>query len=384
MGPPGLTSPTSRLMYRNFTGAGVTVADNAGTGNTDVTISSGGGGAPTTATYIVKTPDAALTNAQATNALTSGFVTVAGGTGVLSSQATVRLNLDVGATVLPTANGGMGQANASFNQWGVGYANTTTSMSVTAAPASSGLPLISNSVGAPSFTSLALAGSGNVSGQLPVANGGTGNASGNIPGSAASANAINGAVITVANHTATGTPSATTYYRGDNTWSTPSGGGGVGTMTRLTAAWASSATANTLGIIGTAGVPLTSPSIAISAPFAARCVISTTRAATTNGPRYGVTSSTTLTRVAMKAHLSLAGTQPAYTESLQRTTALTSGTCTTGCTAAMTSGALAVVMEDEIEIIGQMGAAGGTVSLQMAPSAAAANTAQIGSYCVWY
>jgi hypothetical protein len=28
--------------------------------------------------------------------------------------------------------------------------------------------------------------------------------------------------------------------------------------------------------------------------------------------------------------------------------------------------------------------ASGTLSLVMAPSAAAANTAQIGSYCVWY
>ena len=33
--------------------------------------------------------------------------------------------------------------------------------------------------------------------------------------------------IDVADHSATGTPSATTYYRGDNTWSTPSGSGDV-------------------------------------------------------------------------------------------------------------------------------------------------------------
>lgn len=42
-------------------------------------------------------------------------------------------------------------------------------------------------------------------------------------GTAASTNALNGAIVAVANHTATGTPGATTFYRGDNTWSVPAG-----------------------------------------------------------------------------------------------------------------------------------------------------------------
>ena len=33
--------------------------------------------------------------------------------------------------------------------------------------------------------------------------------------------------VAIADHTATGTPSATTFYRGDNTWATPAGGSGI-------------------------------------------------------------------------------------------------------------------------------------------------------------
>ena len=150
-------------------------------------------------------------------------------------------------------------------------------------------------------------------------------------------------------------------------------------MTRLTATWASSATINTLGIIGTGGVPMTSPTYGAGAPFSVSCHISTTRPATTNGPRYGFTTSGTVTRISAKTTVGLA----AATETITKITALTSGTCTAGCSTAMTTGTVAQVMDDEIIATGVMNASG-TISLQMAPSAGAANTAQIGSFCVWY
>jgi trimeric autotransporter adhesin len=59
--------------------------DNATQTFTCGTTSSGGGGAPTTATYITQTSDATLTNEQALSALSTGLVKVTTGTGVLST-----------------------------------------------------------------------------------------------------------------------------------------------------------------------------------------------------------------------------------------------------------------------------------------------------------
>jgi hypothetical protein len=257
----------------------------------------GGGGAPTTATYIVQTADAGLSAEQALSSLATGIVKVTTGTGVLSTAV------------------------------------------------------------AGDFPALAY---------LPVG------------GAAASANLINGAVVTVANHSATGTPSATTFYRGDNTWSTPAGGG-VGTLTRLTATWASSAVINTIGVIGTGGVPMTSPSYGAASPFSFRCLISTTRPAITNGPRYGVTFSSAPTRISARVVVGLA----AATDTTTKLLVVAAATCATGCSTAMTAGTVAQVMDDVIEGTGVTNLAS-TISVNMAPSAAAANTAQIGSYCVWY
>jgi hypothetical protein len=153
-------------------------------------------------------------------------------------------------------------------------------------------------------------------------------------------------------------------------------------MTRLTATWASSATSNTLGIIGTGGVPMTSPTYAASAPFSFMCRIITTRPATTNGPRYGLTTSGSFTNINAVAYIGLAGTAPARTQNMNDIVAITAGTCTSGCTSAITTGTAARQFTDIIDGGGVMNASG-TVSLQMAPSAAAANTAQIGSYCLW-
>jgi hypothetical protein len=161
---------------------------------------------------------------------------------------------------------------------------------------------------------------------------------------------------------------------------TSAGGASVaGTKTMLTATWASSATANTLGIVGTGTVPLTSPTYAAAAPFAFHCTIATTRPATTNGPRYGIQSSGTVTRISWRTEVGLAAT----TQTLTKGLALATGTCAGGCSTAMTTGTVAQVMQDEIFGTGVMNATG-TLSLVMAPSAAAANTAQIGSVCIWY
>jgi hypothetical protein len=151
-------------------------------------------------------------------------------------------------------------------------------------------------------------------------------------------------------------------------------------VTMLTATWASSATANTTGIVGTGATPLTSPTYAAASPFGFRCMISTTRPATTNGPRYGVMATTgSITRISFHGHVGLAATTEVRTQLVAAMTA----NCAANCTTALTTGTLAQVMDDQIEGTGVMNASG-TLSLYMAPSAAAANTAQIGSHCVWW
>jgi len=244
-----------------------------------------------------------------------------------------------------------------------------------------------NDTAAPSCTQPAfsnLSGSA-TTGQLPtitVAKGGT-----NLTTIAANQVWVGTAADTVAVKTLPSCSNATTskllFDNATQTFSCgtdQTGAGGGGTMTRLTATWASSATANTLGIIGTGSVPMTSPTYAAAAPASFRCVISTTRPATTNGPRYGLTTSGTITRASWVSKKALIATTQVIAQVI---VAPTTGTCTTGCDAAMTTGTLAQVLTDTIEGTVVMNATG-TLSLQMAPSAAAANTAQIGSYCVWY
>jgi len=76
--------------------------------------------------------------------------------------------------VLPIERGGTGYNISPVTQYGVTYANTTTSMTVTGV-GTAGQPLIGNGTGAaPSFAALNLSTSTNTSGSLPIGKGGTG------------------------------------------------------------------------------------------------------------------------------------------------------------------------------------------------------------------
>jgi hypothetical protein len=86
-----------------------------------------------------------------------------------------------------------------------------------------------------------------------------------------------------------------------------------------------------------------------------------------------------VTRISFTTKVGLAATTRTETKLVAAMTA----NCAANCSTALTTGTLAQVMDDEIIGTGVMNASG-TLSLYMAPSAAAANTAQIGSYCNWY
>ncbi len=73
---------TVRAVTVNCVGAGVTCTQSGTTWT--VTVAGGGGGAPTSATYITQTPDATLTNEQALSALATGIVVNTTATGVLT------------------------------------------------------------------------------------------------------------------------------------------------------------------------------------------------------------------------------------------------------------------------------------------------------------
>jgi hypothetical protein len=256
------------------------------------------------------------------------------------------------------------------NPWSAAYYNGSGTLTFNATPTGSFLPLLSNTSGAPTWGALPIGGVGVVAGQLPVANGGT----------AGTATPFAGAV-------AYGTGSAYAFTSTGTIWQSLHGNGTGAPIwdkspayTMLTATWASSAVANTTGIVGTGAAPLTSPVYPAASPFGFRCTVSTARPATTNGPRYGVMATTgSITRISLHTHVALAATTETRTQLIAAMTA----NCATNCSTAMVTGTLAQVMDDQIEGTGVMNASG-TLSLYMAPSAAAANTAQIGSFCVWY
>lgn len=122
----GTPQGSVRAITVNCVGAGVTCTQSGSTWT--VTVAGGGGGAPTSATYITQTPDATLSAEQALSALATGIVVNTTATGVLTiytgasctnqfiralsasgaaTCASVNLSTDVTGT-LPQANGGTG------------------------------------------------------------------------------------------------------------------------------------------------------------------------------------------------------------------------------------------------------------------------------------
>lgn len=256
-----------------------------------------------------------------------------------------------------------------LTQYGAMYANTTTSITSTASAGASGDVLHSGGGVAPYWGQVQA--STDIAGVLTVSQGGTGQGSALSAGGVVYA-ATASQMLSVAGTTGQVLTSASTS---PPVWKT------VKTLT--TATWTSSAVANTLGIVGTGATPLTSGTYAAGSPFSFRCVVPMTRPSTTNQPRYGIQSSGTVTTINATAVIGLAGTAPARTEALQDITALATAGCAAGCTANVITGGAARTFIDTIEGSGVMNASG-TLSLVMAPSAAAAHTAQIGARCEWY
>ncbi len=336
-----------------------------------------GGGAPTTSKYLLQQADASLPNAQAVNALATGIVKVTTGTGVLSTAAA---GTDYGPPTSGNATGLVVSTTATGAH--TAYAGAT----CTAQFARS-----LNASGAATCASVDLS-ADTAATVLPMTKGGTGaNLTGVVGGvhysssTTATTQTAGGAQGSVLYNSAANTPAwipvgtARQSLHGGATvpvyaWSPD--------QAMLAATWATSATANTTGIVGTGGVPMTSPAYPASgAAVAFRCVISMARQATTNGPRYGVAASAgSVSRISFTARVGLAAT----TETITRLTAGMTANCAANCSTALTVGTVAQVMEDVIEGTAVTSAVNTALSLYAAPSAAAACTAQVGSYCQWY
>lgn len=180
--------------------------------------------------------------------------------GVLSVASSSTDYYAPGGTDVAATDGGTGQS-----VYAVGdllYASTTTALSKLADIAT-GNALISGGVGvAPSWGKIGI--SSHVSGlgtgiatALGVAVGAAGapvlfNGAGGTPTSLTLTNATG--LVASTGTTATGTPSSTTFLRGDNTWATPAGGGTVSSVSVVSAN----------GFAGTVATPTSTPAITIS------------------------------------------------------------------------------------------------------------------------
>ena len=402
-----------------------------------------GSGAPTDATYIVQTPNAGLSAEQATNALASGIVRVTTGTGVLSSTTTVGVNEITGLTLDAIGNPGgdksftMATKHLQFT-WTAPVTGTYDGAMELEATGNFGGDLLhvhqhtgnplaaghlihaeTNHANVVPLLLTASSAAANAMDATGIVNASrfvgpvTGTVTGNVLGTASYTNALAtaGTTVTVLHGNASGNPAyAAVNLLADTTadlLSQAKGGTGGGSVTcaadqyltsngttwscannqivvtMVTSQWTSSSTGNTIGIVGTGGTAMTSPTYAANAPWGMRCQILDTRPGTSNQPRYGIRTSGSFTQVIGSTVVGLAGTAPARTETLNRLTAVAADTCATGCSAYAVTGGFSGVLLDTIEANGKMNAQG-TVSLGMAPSASATHTIELGSHCEWF
>lgn len=169
-----------RAFEVNCSGAGITCTQTGG--RMTLTVAGGGGGAPTSATYITQTPDATLSNEQAMSSLATGLVKNTTGTGVqtIAVSGTDYAPATSGSAILK----GNGSGGFSSAVSGTDYAPATSGSAVLLGNGSGGFssyagasctnqfPRSSSTAGAWTCASVALA--TDVSGTLAQARGGTG------------------------------------------------------------------------------------------------------------------------------------------------------------------------------------------------------------------
>ena len=130
-------------------------------------VSAGGTGLSTFTIGDIMFASAAQTFSKLADVATGNAI-ISGGVGAAPSYGKIGLTTHISG-VLPVVNGGTNQSSA-LTQYGVIYANATTSMASSAAGTSTQL-LHGNATGAPTWSSVSL--TADISGVLPVANGGT-------------------------------------------------------------------------------------------------------------------------------------------------------------------------------------------------------------------